>query len=157
MTTVPTTTVLSQGGPGGMTAMESLWAIAIAAVVVFIFVAMLMVRMRVQPTRSRAPEIPQNSVEAASAYRRLTVVAAWAGGSARDWDHGVRPALSELVQLAVAERDPTGGDLREVARERLGDELWALVDPSRRRSDDRSAPGPGRDKLIEILDRVELT
>lgn len=99
--------------------------------------------------RPRDPE--PGSVEATPAYRRYLAAAAWAGGSARDWDRGVRSVLAELVELVVAERYPAGADPREAARALLGDELWALVD----RDAPALARAPDRDALPRILDRLE--
>jgi len=111
--------------------------------------------LRWQRFRAAAPKVEPNTVEASAAYRRYLVAAAWAGGSARDWDHSVRPVLAELVDLAVAERHPAGGELRGIAHDLLGPELWALVDRDVPRSEDRSTPGAGRDAVLRILERVE--
>lgn len=91
---------------------------------------------------ARTPDVEPDTVQASPAYRRYLAAAAWSGGSARDWDHSVRPVLAELVDLADAAR-------------RLDPELWALVDPDAPRSPDRSAPGPGRDALLRILRELD--
>jgi len=111
--------------------------------------------LRWQRIRAARPRTEPNTVEASAAYRRYLVAAAWAGGSTRNWDHSVRPVLAELVDLAMAERHPAGGDTRAAAREVLGPELWALVDRDVPRSEDRSTPGAGREALLRILERVE--
>jgi hypothetical protein len=111
--------------------------------------------LRWQRFRAAAPKTEPNTVEASAGYRRYLVAAAWAGGSTRDWDHSVRPVLAELVDLAVAERHPAGGELGGIAQELLGPELWALVDRDVPRSEDRSTPGAGRDAVLRILERVE--
>jgi hypothetical protein len=111
--------------------------------------------MRWQRTRTARPRFEENTVEASAGYRRYLVAAAWAGGSARNWDYSVRPVLAELVELTVARRYPAAGDVRERARELLGPELWALVDRDAPRSRDESAPGAGRAAVIRILERME--
>jgi hypothetical protein len=111
--------------------------------------------IRYQRTRDHPPDAEENSVEACPAYRRYLVAAAWAGGSARDWDYSVRPVIGELVELAMAQH--LAGDPRTAAEELLGESTWALVDRAGPRSDDRGAPGPGRAALIRIIDQVENT
>jgi hypothetical protein len=123
------------------------------AVVAVVLAANLWLRW--QRIRASTPRIAPNTVEATPSYRRYLVAAAWAGGSARNWDHSVRPVLAELVELAMAEQLPSGGDPRAAARERLGAQLWALVDRDVPRSEDRHAPGAGRDALLQILERME--
>ena len=138
-------------GPGG-----TLVVLGLCGVVVMLLVTGVNAWMRFQSTRARAPEAEENSVEACPAYRRYLVAAAWASGSARDWDYSVRPVVGELVELAMAEHDP-GADPRASVRALLGDEFWRLLDRDAPRSDDRATRGPGRDTLLTILDRVEKT
>jgi hypothetical protein len=147
----PTRDVFAIFGPAG-----TLVALGLAGLVLALLVAGVNAWMRYQRTRERPPAVEDDTVEACPAYRRYLVAAAWAGGSARDWDHSVRPVVGELVELAMAEHDP-GGDPRAAGRELLGDQTWASVDRDAARSDDRSAPGPGRDALLRILDQVENT
>ncbi|MBV9315635.1 MAG: hypothetical protein JO100_18305 [Pseudonocardia sp.] len=144
--------IVSYFGPAG-----TLVLLGFAGLAMTLMVIGVNAWLRWQRGRVRPPDHEANTVEATPAYRRFLVAAAWAGGSARDWDYSVRPVLAELVELAVAEQEPSAGDPRAVARERLGEPLWALVDRDVRRSDDRSVPGAGRDALLRILDRVENT
>lgn len=137
-------------GPAGV-----LVALALAAVVLMVLVFGVNVWVRYQRTREHPPDAEENTVEACTAYRRYLVAAAWAGGSARDWDYSVRPVVGELVELAMVEH--LAGDPRDTARELLGEPTWALVDREAPRSDDRVAPGPGRAALIKIIDQVETT
>lgn len=147
----PARDVLAVFGPAG-----TLVALGLAGLVLTLVVVGVNAWIRYQRTRWRAPGVEENTVEASHAYRRYLVAAAWAGGSARDWDYSVRPVLGELVELAMAEHDP-GSDPRAAARDLLGDEAWRLVDRDAPRSDDRAAPGPGRATLLTILDQVEKT
>jgi len=137
-------------GPAGV-----LVALGLAGLVLILLVFGVNTWIRYQRTRDHPPDARENTVEACPAYRRYLVAAAWAGGSARDWDYSVRPVIGELVELAMAEH--LAGDPRAAARELLGEPDWALVDRSASRSDDRGAPGPGRAALIRIIDQVENT
>ena len=150
---VPAPLPLASGGVvGSVTGLVVMGAGALAVVAVVV-VANLWLRW--QRIRASTPRIAPNTVEGTPSYRRYLVAAAWAGGSARDWDHSVRPVLSELVEMAMAEQLSSGGDPRAAARERLGAQLWALVDRDAPRSEDRHAPGAGRDALLQILERME--
>jgi hypothetical protein len=104
---------------------------------------------------ARPPDVEDDPVAASGPYRRYLAAAAWAGGSARDWDRGVRPVLAELAELAAAERLPGAGDTRVAAARWLGPDLWALVDRERSCPGGPSAPGPGRAALASILDRLD--
>jgi hypothetical protein len=144
--------VLASGVVGSVT---GLTLMGLGGVLVAVVVAGANIWLRWQRVRNKPQSIPPNTVEASPMYRRYLVAAAWAGGSPRNWDHSVRPVLGELVELAMAERNPHGGDPRAAARELLGPQLYSLVDRDATRSEDREGPGPGRDALVEILKRVE--
>ncbi|MDT7636916.1 MAG: hypothetical protein QOC83_1204 [Pseudonocardiales bacterium] len=137
------------GSVGGLVVM------GVGALLVVAVVLVANLWMRWQRIKASRPRFEPNTVEATPAYRRYLVAAAWAGGSTRNWDHSVRPVLAELVELALAERLPAGGDPRASAKELLGPELWALIDRDVQRSEDRSTPGAGREALLRILERVE--
>jgi len=132
-----------------------LMAMSLAALLVVMIVLAVNLWLRWQRSRIHKAHVQPNTVEAAPAYRRYVAAAAWAGGSSRNWDYSVRPVLAELVELAIAEQHPAGGDPREIARRWLGPELWPLVDRDAPRSDDLENTGPGRDALLQILERVE--
>jgi len=131
-------------------------AFGVAGLVMALLVVGINWWVRHQQSRRVSPDVDPYTVEACQAYRRFVTAATRANGSAWDWDHNVRPILGEVVERAMAELEP-GGDPRQTARERLGKQLWALVDRDARRSDDRSAPGPGHHALQQILDQVEIT
>lgn len=146
-------TVLAQGSSivGSVT---SLLLMGLGAIMVAAIVGGANLWLRWQRARGRPEKVMPNTVEASPMYRRYLVAAAWAGGSPRNWDHSVRPVVTELVELAVAERH-RHGDPRQAAREMLGDRLYGLVDRDAPRSEDRTGPGAGREALLEILNRVE--
>jgi hypothetical protein len=137
------------GSVGGLEVMF----LAGVAISIAVLSADLVARVR----RARVPEdgVEPGSVEATSVYRRYVTAAASASGSAREWDHRVRPVLAELVEHSVAQRYPAGGDRREMASRWLGPRLWRTVDRSSPRSHDLHAPGPGLDTLHEILRKME--
>jgi len=132
-----------------------LLAMFLAALLVVVIVVAVNGWLRWQRSRTQRADVQPNTVEAAPAYRRYVAAAAWASGSSRNWDYSVRPVLAELVELAIAEQHPAGGDPREIARRWLGPDLWPLVDRDAPRSDDLEDRGPGREALLMILERVE--
>jgi hypothetical protein len=81
------------------------------------------------------------------AVARARGVVGWADGSRMDWDRHVRPVLArELAELTRGRRSP--------GERMLGPELWPLVDPEYS-FDAPDEPGPGRDGLARVLDRLE--
>jgi len=87
---------------------------------------------------------------------RARATIGWAEGSRVDWDRHVRPVLArEFTELLRARRDP-GSQAESQAGERMfGPDLWPWVDPSRPFTAEPHRPGPGREGLTRILDRLE--
>lgn len=148
--------VLSAGLFSGLGPTGPFMAFGVAGVTMALVVVGVNWWVRHQRSRQVSPYVDPNTVEASQAYRRFVTAATRANGSAWDWDHNVRPILGDVVERAMAELEP-GGDPKQTARKRLGEPLWALVDRDARRSDDRSASGPGHHALQQILDQVEIT
>lgn len=79
----------------------------------------------------------------------------WADGTRGDWDRHLRPLLAREFAQSVgldAHDEPATGLLL------FGPELWPWVDPSNivlADPDARDDPGPGREALSLILDRLE--
>ncbi|REF36698.1 hypothetical protein [Thermasporomyces composti] len=94
-------------------------------------------------------------------YDRILGEIAWASYSRRDFDTGLRVRL--LDALAVRLADEHGVDLRaqpDLARQRLGDDAWALLAPDRPPSRDRDAPGvdlPELDRVVTAIERLRRT
>ncbi|GAA3567356.1 hypothetical protein GCM10022222_59150 [Amycolatopsis ultiminotia] len=93
---------------------------------------------------SARPGIPERAARRPDfpGYAKLAAAVAWSDTSRHAWDCDLRPILVRLVGPA---------DGRQV----LGEDLWPLADPRRSRSGDRDAPGPSRETLERILDRLE--
>ncbi|MCQ4117654.1 hypothetical protein [Rhodococcus tibetensis] len=87
---------------------------------------------------------------------RTEALIGWADGTRGDWDHHLRPLLAREFQQSTGQRkgvDPAG--TAAAGRVFFGD-LWQWVDPDDVRRSDRAEPGPGRDVLDRILQRLEL-
>jgi len=80
----------------------------------------------------------------------------WADGSRADWDRHVRPLLArEVAELLRTRRDPVTPRPAHPGGRLLGPDLWPLVDPAQPFTAEPDRPGPGRDGLARILDRLE--
>ncbi|MCX5043277.1 hypothetical protein OG921_08855 [Aldersonia sp. NBC_00410] len=87
---------------------------------------------------------------------RTRMQLAWADGTRGDWDRHVRPMVARDFQLALGRRfDGSTAGLDAAGNVMFGAELWTWVDPSGVRGAERDRPGPGREVLGEILDRLE--
>ncbi|MFF0494422.1 hypothetical protein ACFYTQ_35855 [Nocardia sp. NPDC004068] len=109
----------------------------------------------------RAPEPEPDTTETTLVEQRLARVAtlaARADGTRGDWDRHVRPLVSREFELTLGVH---AGDRSAAAREigtgYFGSELWRWVDPANVAGPhgDRDAPGPGRDTLCRIMDRLD--
>jgi hypothetical protein len=74
----------------------------------------------------------------------------------RDWDRHLRPMLARQFELATGHRqikDPVA--FQATGQMLFGSELWRWVDPQNVSRTGGDEPGPGRDALAEILERME--
>jgi hypothetical protein len=89
---------------------------------------------------------------------RTETLLSWADGSRGDWDKHLRPMLARQFELSTGQRRSRNPEsLRATGQMVFGDRLWVWVDPNNIRADDRDEPGPGREVLGEILQRLERT
>jgi hypothetical protein len=104
---------------------------------------------------------PASSRSGFAAYDRILGEIAWASYSRRDFETGLRLRLLDAVAVRLA--DDHGVDLRtqpDLARQRLGDDAWALLAPDRPPSRDRDAPGvdlPELDRVVTAIERLRRT
>lgn len=99
--------------------------------------------------RHAGPAEPDSTL----AHAQITV--GWASGTRRDWDRHVRPVLARQLDEALGARRSTE-EARSAAGELLfGPVLWPLIDPNDRFTTQLDGPGPGRDALATILNRLE--
>lgn len=87
---------------------------------------------------------------------RTEALIAWSEGSRTDWDRRLRPMLARQFELAAGQRkgkDPKAFDA--TGRMLFGESLWQWVDPQNTAQSKGHEPGPGRDTLNEILQRLE--
>ncbi|WP_051399962.1 hypothetical protein [Haloechinothrix halophila] len=122
------------------------------AVLVLIGVTLWVVSRALPRGTGPAPAVDAAELDSTLAHAQATV--SWASGTRRDWDRHVRPVLARQLEEALGPR--RGDESRHAAGEMLlGPLLWPLVDPHGAFTTRLDGPGPGRDALATILDRLE--
>ncbi|MGW4338939.1 hypothetical protein ACWEK5_39990 [Rhodococcus koreensis] len=86
---------------------------------------------------------------------RTESLISWADGTRGDWDHHLRPLLAREFQQSTGQRQGLDPADTAAAGEVLFGDLWRWVDPDGVQRVDRTEPGPGRDVLDRILQRLE--
>lgn len=87
---------------------------------------------------------------------RTQTLIAWSDASRGDWDRRLRPLLARQFELAAGQRkakDPKA--FYASGRMLFGPELWQWVDPDNVSRTGGHEPGPGRETLNDILQRLE--
>ncbi|EID81948.1 MULTISPECIES: hypothetical protein [Rhodococcus] len=116
------------------------------------------IRRRMAPVDvdDQPPGMEAERAEATARWMaRTESLISWADGTRGDWDHHLRPLLAREFQQSTGQRQgPDPADTAAAGEVFFGD-LWQWVDPECVRRSDRAAPGPGRDVLDRILQRLE--
>ena len=74
----------------------------------------------------------------------------------RDWDRHLRPMLARQFEMATGQQQAKDRVAFHASGSMLfGAELWAWVDPQNVSRTGGNEPGPGRDALDQILQRLE--
>ncbi|CAA0124761.1 Uncharacterised protein [Mycolicibacterium vanbaalenii] len=87
---------------------------------------------------------------------RTETLISWSESSRSDWDRRLRPMLARQFELAAGQRkakDPKA--FHATGRMLFGDQLWQWVDPENISRTGGTEPGPGREALHDILERLE--
>lgn len=87
---------------------------------------------------------------------RTETLISWSESTRSDWDRRLRPMLARQFELAAGHqkaKDPRAFDA--TGRMLFGDELWQWVDPENVSRTGGQEPGPGRQALNDILQRLE--
>ncbi|MGK8520146.1 hypothetical protein ACRS6B_00600 [Nocardia asteroides] len=115
--------------------------------------------------RSTAAQLPSAAAPAAEpswpemlARKRSSaeILLRHADGSRGEWDRHIRPLLAREFQASLGYRGATDrAALRDLGSALLGPDLWRWVDPSDAAVLAQADPGPGRDTLVRIIDRLD--
>ena len=74
----------------------------------------------------------------------------------RDWDRHLRPMLARQFEMATGQKQAKDrAAFQATGRMLFGAELWSWVDPQNVSRTGGEEPGPGREALDEILQRLE--
>ena len=74
----------------------------------------------------------------------------------RDWDRHLRPMLARQFEMATGQKQAKDrATFQATGRMLFGAELWSWVDPQNVSRTGGDEPGPGREALDEILQRLE--
>ena len=76
--------------------------------------------------------------------------------SRRDWDRHLRPMLARQFEMATGQKQSKDrAAFQATGHVLFGAELWSWVDPQNVSRTGGDEPGPGREALDEILQRLE--
>jgi hypothetical protein len=87
---------------------------------------------------------------------RTETLISWSESSRADWDRRLRPMLARQFELAAGQRkakDPKA--FHTTGQMLFGAQLWQWVDPDNISRTGGLEPGPGREVLNDILQRLE--
>jgi len=123
-------------------------------------VAMLLLSLRRRLTPEAAPPAEPRTSEHEESLRRwlsrTETLISRSESSRSNWDRHIRPLLARQFELATRQRQRADRSAFDATGRMLfGDELWRWVDPDNVDRANGEAPGPGRDTLDAILQRLE--
>ncbi|HZU46947.1 MAG TPA: hypothetical protein VFA16_06795 [Mycobacterium sp.] len=89
---------------------------------------------------------------------RTETMIRWSESTRLDWDRHLRPILARRFEIATGQRQAKDRAAFQAAGRMLfGPELWGWVNPDNIARAGAQQPGPGRETLEEILQRLEQT
>lgn len=130
-------------------------------VVVGVMVGLVLLALRwflVREHQPAAEDAPTN--DPAEALRRwlsrTELLISRSEATRRDWDRHLRPMLARQFEMATGQKQSKDrAAFQATGRMLFGAELWSWVDPQNVSRTGGEEPGPGRDALDEILQRLE--
>lgn len=129
------------------------WALPAGGVTLALFGIQLTGRLG-QHRHGLADEPVNDAMESLQRWKAQTQeLIRWADGTRGDWDRYLRPRLARDFLVATKQKEQAA--VSSTGRMVFGDDLWQWVDPDNVVPALRDEPGPGRDALDEILQRLE--
>jgi hypothetical protein len=121
--------------------------------------ALLAVRWYLVREADLGAEEPRADDAAASLRRwlsRTETLISQSEATRRDWDRHLRPTLARQFEMATGQkRSKDRAAYNATGQMLFGTDLWAWVDPENVARGGVAEPGPGREALDEILQRLE--
>ena len=129
------------------------WALPVGGIALGLFAVQLTGRLARTGDDGPDPYESNAALEALQRWKSQTEeLIRWADGTRGDWDRHLRPKLARDFMVATKQKESDAID--STGRFVFGD-LWEWVDPQNAAPARRNEPGPGRDALDEILQRLE--
>ncbi|BBZ30998.1 hypothetical protein MMAD_52930 [Mycolicibacterium madagascariense] len=132
----------------------ALWLGAVAAATVLLVARWFLVRAAASSIDDSRARDPAESLR--RWLSKTEILIARADSTRSDWDKYLRPMLARQFELATGRRK--GKDPRvfhATALALFGERLWQWVDPDDVSPTGAGEPGPGREVLAEVLQRLE--
>jgi len=123
-------------------------------------VAVLLLALRRHMTPDAVPSVQPRTSEQEESLRRwlsqTETLISRSESTRLNWDRHLRPLLARQFEMATRQRQRADRSaFHATGRMLFGDELWRWVDPDNVDRANGAAPGPGRDTLDAILQRLE--
>ena len=133
---------------------SALWGAAAMAAIALLAVRWLLIRENADPVDNSVSRDPAETLRKWLA--RTETLIQWSEASRADWDRHLRPMLARQFELATGARKGKDANVFQLTAEMVfGKDLWQWVDPDNVSPQGRDEPGPGREVLDEILQRLE--
>lgn len=130
------------------------WALPVGGVALGIFGLHLVGRLRRAGSDGPDEVVANDAMESLQRWKGQTEeLIRWADGTRGEWDRHLRPKLARDFMLATKQKDPDA--VAASGRFLFGEDLWQWIDPQNVSGPRRNDPGPGRDALDQILQRLE--
>lgn len=130
------------------------WALPLGGIALGLFAFQLVGRLAGGADDRSAEPVPNDASESLQRWKAQTEeLIRWSEGTRGDWDRHLRPKLARDFMVATKQKDPDA--VASSGRFLFGEDLWQWVDPQNAVASRRNEPGPGRDALDQILQRLE--
>jgi hypothetical protein len=130
------------------------WALPVGGVALGLFALQLTGRLALSGSDGSATAPSNDAMESLLRWKGQTEeLIRWADGTRGEWDRHLRPKLARDFMVATKQKESAA--LASSGRFVFGEELWQWVDPDDVVPARRNEPGPGRDALDQILQRLE--
>ncbi|MCW1959699.1 MAG: hypothetical protein KIH64_014380 [Mycobacterium sp.] len=130
------------------------WALPVGGIALGLFAFQMTGRLARTGDDGSAAALSNDAMESLQRWKAQTEeLIRWSEGTRGEWDRHLRPKLARDFMLATKQKEPDA--VASSGRFLFGEDLWLWVDPDNVVAARRNEPGPGRDALDQILQRLE--